>query len=298
MTARFLHQLKAQEIDVEQISSAIDSDGLGPWDYAQAVIIFVAAIVLSRIVKMAVRRLIDRGRADAFLGDLLGRLGAYIVIIFGLVYSLESLGIAVGPVLGALGIIGIAVAFALQDILENFVAGVILQVRRPFGPNDEIIADGMEGRVLAIDARTVTVETPDGETVRIPSSSVIKNPITNHTQLGRRRTTVVVGVAYGTDLRLATDVTRSATERSDGVLQSPAAQVFVEQFGSSSIDLAVHYWHQPSISEMWRVRHNVSLAIDEAYKAAGIEIPFPQRVVHMAADHERSEPEPGTSDHD
>ncbi|MEZ5279324.1 MAG: mechanosensitive ion channel family protein [Acidimicrobiales bacterium] len=280
----FAVTIRAQDVDVEQISSAINGDGLGPWDYAQAVIIFAAALVLSRLVKLAVKRLVSRGRADAFLGDLLGRVTGYVIITFGLVYALESLGIAVGPVLGALGIIGIAVAFALQDILENFVAGIILQVRRPFGPDDEIVADGQEGRVLAIDARTVTVRTPDGETVRIPSASVIKNPITNHTQLGRRRTTVAVGVAYGTDLRHATEVTRSAVVGCSGVLDTPRVEVYVEGFGSSSIDLAVRYWHQPSIAELWRVRHNVNVAIAEAYEEAGIEIPFPQRVLHFPPD--------------
>jgi small conductance mechanosensitive channel len=139
------------------------------------------------LARLVVKWLVSRSRTDDFLGDLIGRILSYVIVTFGLAYALDVFGIAIAPILGALGIAGIALAFALQDILENFVAGVILQARRPFSDQ--------EGSVVSIDACTITLHTPDGETVKVPSALVIKNSIVNHTQIGRRRTTVDVGVA-------------------------------------------------------------------------------------------------------
>lgn len=269
--------------DENDLTPSLRGD-LEAWDYATAAIIFVVAVVVARIVRIVIKRLVGRSSADDFLGDLFGRIANYLIIATGLIYSLDSLGIAVAPILGALGIAGIALAFALQDILENFVAGIILQLRRPFTGGDEIETAGHEGTIVSVDARTVTILTPDGETVRVPSAQVIKNPIINHTQNGRRRTTVDVGVAYGTDLTVAAQAAADAAATVDGVLADPPPEALVHTFGASSIDIAVRYWHEPSIATHWMTRHDVSHAIAGAFADEGIEIPFPQRVVHAVAD--------------
>ncbi len=268
--------------DLPSLSEVLDTSGLGLWDYGRAAIILLVAIVIGRAVRFVIKRGLSRTRTDDFLGDLIGRILFYLIVTFGFVYSLESLGIAVAPVLGALGIVGIALAFALQDILENFVAGIMLQLRRPFTAGNEIISEDHEGTVLSIDARTVTIRTPDGETVLLPSAGVIKNPIVNHTLNGRRRTTIDVGVAYGTDLDHAATVALEATKTVDGVLDTPGVEVFVHTFGESSIDFAVRFWHAPSIAATWRVRDTVARSIARSFRQHGVEIPFPQRVLHTA----------------
>lgn len=274
-------QVFAQEPDIDALGDALGDSNLDAWDWGQAAIILAVGLVLGRAAKLVIARLIRHRRGDDFLADLIGRITGYLIVTFGFVYALESLGVAIGPLLGALGIAGVALAFALQDLLENFVAGIMLQLRRPFGHADEIISGDHEGRVLSIDARSVTITTPDGERVEIPSAEVLKNPIVNLTTEGRRRTTVVVGVAYGTDLTHATDVTLAAAEGCDEVVESPPPRVFVETFGPSSIDLAVHFWHPPRIADVWSARHQVALAIDRAFRDNDITIPFPQRTLHF-----------------
>ena len=273
---------QTQSPDLSVLTDAIDTANLGPWDYGQAAIILLSAVILGRAARFLVSRVVSRTSTDNFLGDLIGRILGYVIVAFGFVYSLESLDIAVAPILGALGIVGIALAFALQDILENFVAGIILQLRRPFTAGDEIVSEDHEGSVVEIDARTVTIRTPDGETVRLPSASVIKNPIVNHTQNGRRRTTLDVGVAYGTDLENAASIALKATTSIAGVLATPKPEVYVQNFGDSSIDLAIRYWHAPSIATAWRTRDAVARKVSQAFTANNIEIPFPQRVLHTA----------------
>ncbi len=268
--------------ELESLTDALSGRRLGWIDYGVAFLILLLSIVAAKILRIAVKRALARGRTDELLGDLIGRIVQYVAVTFGVVYALDQVGIAIGPVLGALGVIGIALAFALQDVLENFVAGVILQLQRPFGAGDEIDVADHSGTIVRVETRTITLETPDGQIVRIPSAEVIKNPITNFTEQGQRRTTIDVGVAYGTDLEAAVEVALTAMSTVAGVSDTPQPQVLVHTFGASSIDLAVRYWHEPTIAATWQTRHEVAVAVNHAFAENGIKIPFPQRVVHVA----------------
>lgn len=277
--------LAQTDIDGDALADAFNNggDGLTAWQWATAGIVFAVAIVASRIIKAIVVKVLRR-RVDPALAGLIGRMAGYLVLIVGFMYALESLGVQIGPVLGALGIAGIALAFALQDILENFVAGVLLQLQRPFTYGDEVAINDHEGTVRDIDTRLVTLITPAGETIKIPSATVIKSDINNYTLQGGRRTTVDVGVAYGTDLRVATEVLTSAVERAEGVRSDPAPDVLLVGFGASSIDFAVRYWHEPSIATFWTVRSRVALEVNDALAAADITIPFPQQTLWWAGE--------------
>jgi len=274
-----LHAPVEPEGDIA-IGEALRTDGLTAWNFTIALSIFVGSVIVSRVLKYVLQRALDR-RLDTALAVLIARLLGYLVVVIGLVYSLESLGVAVGPVLGALGIAGIALAFAFQDILENFIAGILLQLKRPFTYGDQVKINDHEGVVRDVDSRLVTILTPDGETVMIPSVTVIKSDINNYTGHGRRRTSLPVGVAYGTDLRRAGEVLLDAAMSVPEALEYPAPEVFLEGFGESSIDFVVRFWHEPTIAGFWKARSEVAYSIDEALKAADITIPFPQRVLHL-----------------
>ena len=276
------------EVDVDELTRQVNLDRLGVTEFVTAGVVIVVTVVIARIVRMILSKAMKRGQADDFIAELVGRIVSYIIVVFGMVYALEALGIAIGPALGALGIVGIALAFALQDLLENFVAGVLLQLRRPFRAGDEVQTVDHEGAVVRIDSRAVVIHTPAGEIVRIPSAAVIKHPIVNLTARKARRTTVEVGVAYGSSLSETTRLLEEAVAGAAGVLESPRPQVLSTGFGESSIDFAVRFWHEPSIASMWRVRHAVMLTIEQTLADAQITIPFPQRVVHLASD-ERSD---------
>ena len=274
---------RPQQSDVDtdalsELSEALSDGGLGPWDWGTAGIVLVAGIVVSRLVKWGTVKVFQR-RLDQALAVLIGRLTAYAIVTVAFVYALDSLGVAIGPVLGALGIVGIALAFALRDILENFVAGILLQLQRPFTYGDQIAVNEHEGTVRDIGTRLVTVVTPAGETVKIPSATVIKADVNNYTEQGLRRTTLPVGVAYGTDLLRAQEVLAAAVMSAEGVVESPPYEVLLDGFGDSSIDFVVRFWHLPTIADYWQVKSNVAFAVDRALAEAGITIPFPQRTV-------------------
>ncbi len=258
-------------------------------DWVTAGGVFVLGIVAGRVLRSLLTRRIGRDDADPPAASLVGRFGGYLLVLAGLVYALAILDVRLGPLLGAIGIGGIAVALAAQSILSNFLASIILQVRRPFRRGDQVCTNDCEGEVEEVNFRTVVLRTYDGERVLVPCAEVLDSPIVNYTVRGRRRTTLEVSVAYRTDLAKARAVLERAVRSVDGVLAKPSPEALVESFGESGINFAVRYWHAPDIVTVWRVRSLVAMAVKRALDDAGIEIPFPQRVVHVETDGDGGE---------
>lgn len=249
-------------------------------DWLWAAGLLAATIVVSIVVRRVLGSALGR-RTNPFVARLLGRIAAGIVFILGVVYTMSRLGVSIAPLLGALGLIGLALAFAFQDILENFIAGILMSLRRPFNEGDQIKTGDIEGTVQDITLRSVTLRAFNGERIYVPNAMVWKSPIVNHTELGSRRTTLRVGVAYDTDLDSAQRVLVETMTSVDGVLSEPPPRAFVEQFGDSSIDFAMRFWHEPQTAVQWDVRDRVARKLKKDLDAAGIEIPFPQRVLQV-----------------
>lgn len=263
-------------------SEALETLGrltLGDWLTAGAIV--VGSIIIARVVASLLRRVLSRTPASEHGARLISRFVAYVLVVVGFVYALNTVNVPIGPLLGALGVAGLALAFAFQDILENLIAGVGMQIRRPMKPGDEIVTNDYEGTVVDITLRTVVMTTFDGERVYLPNATVWKAPIVNSTERDRRRTTLTVGVAYDTDLDSAKRVLESALRGVEGILENPAPVAQVEEFADSSINFALRYWHRPSMATLWRTRDLAARATKRALDEAGIEIPFPQRVVHL-----------------
>lgn len=250
-----------------------------PSQFGLAAAIVLASFVLSLLLRRLLVRALDRGDADRHIGRLTGRFVTLAVVAVGTVYAFSVLGIRLGPVLGALGVGGIALAIALQDILQNFVAGVLLQVRRPFRVGDQVSLDDFEGVVQDVNLRTVKLSAYDGVTVYLPNSKVTAGPILNYTRTPLSRTSLTVGVGYDADLEHAREVLLTACSRAAGVESSPGPEVWVQEFADSSINLAVRYWHAADIASRWRVRSAVAVSVKSGLDDAGIAIPFPQRTV-------------------
>lgn len=275
-------------------SEAIASGGLTLGDWLAAGAVLASGILLGRAVQAVLVRVVHQGEAAQGAAVALGRFVGFVFAAVGLVYGLSVLGVRLGPLVGALGIGGLAVAFAGQTILANFLGSIILQLRRPFRPGDQVATMGCEGTLEEVNFRTVVLRTFDGERVLVPCSQVLSNPITNYTVLGRRRTTLSVSVSYDTDVRLARKVLLEAISTADGVLDQPRPEVWVEEFADSGVEVALRFWHAPDVATLWRVRSEVAVTAKEALEAAEIEIPFPQRVLRFVDDssHDGRQPSP------
>ena len=255
------------------------ADAVTAGEVIQAAVVFVAAIAVAVLLRRLLVRALDRGDADRHVGRLAGRFLGLVVVVVGAIYALSAVGVRIGPLLGAVGIGGVALAFAAQDILQNLVAGILLQIRRPFRVGDQIGSGEFEGTVDDVNLRTVELTTYDGLTVYLPNAEVLRAPIVNYTRTPSSRTSLTVGVAYDTDLSRAQAVLHEGCRSAAGVQEQPPVEVWVEEFAESSINVAVRYWHAADIASRWRVRSAVAMAIKAALDEAGIRIPFPQRTL-------------------
>ena len=267
----------AQSDEDSLLSSPLES---GDWLRAGAILVaaIVAAIVVSRIL----RRIIEHGLGPGFAAILVGRFVGYAIVLIGLFYSLTTLGVRVGPLLGALGLGGLVLALALQRVVENFVAALILQTGRPFTIGDTVNLDGHVGVVADIDSRTTLLIGLDKVHIRIPNSNIVASTIVNLTREPIRRSTLTVGVAYGTDLEDAADTIRTALDRTERVRAEPEPTVNLSEFGESSIDFDVLYWHDSDVPSELATRHDLIIAIHQAFDAADITIAFPQLTLWRA----------------
>lgn len=253
--------------------------GIDAADWILAAAILAGSFLLAAAVRRLVVRLVERSDEEHHVAIVVGRFVSAVVIVGGFVYALSVLGVRIGPLLGAIGIGGIALAFALQHVLENSVAAVLLQARRPFVVGDQISSSELRGTVEDINLRAVVIRTEGGNRILLPSSSVLQNPLTNHTAFDRRRTTLTVAVAYDTDLDRAQQVLADAAADAPGVLEFPAVEAYVHEFADSGVNFALRYWHPPRIADEWRVRDEVARTVRRALVEAGITIPFPQRTL-------------------
>lgn len=251
---------------------------LSDWLWAAGLV--SGAILLAWIAYRVVHRVVAVPAAP-LVARLVARFAAAVVFAVGFVYAMQQVGVSIAPLLGLIGLFGLALAFAFQDVLENFIAGVFLSIRRPFSEGDEIATDEHVGVVEDVQLRALTLRTFDGVRVYVPNSSVWTNPIVNYTALGTRRTTLEIGVAYDADLAAVQRLLEDATLRVDDVASEPAPQAYVYEFGASSINFALRFWHDPSIADQWRTRDAVAKAVKSILDDAGVEIPFPQRVVEI-----------------
>ncbi len=265
------------EIDLEDVVG----DGLTTRDYLMAAGVLIGSIIVAEVAGWLLHRQMTRNDDDARLAHTARRALRILIVLAGTIVSLQLLDARLTPLLGALGIVILALAFAAQPILENAFASTVLRRRKHFGRGDQIAIDDTEGTVLDVNLRNVVLRSYDGERVTVPCGVVVKSVVTNRTILGPRRTTLRVGVHYRTDLRHARDVLLDAVASVPDVRQDPPPEVWVLGFFESSIDLEVRYWSAADIATIYRVRNDVAIATRQALDEASVEIPFPQRVVRM-----------------
>jgi len=229
-----------------------------------------------------VRAYSQRRNLDHELTVLFGRLAYWGVAILATVLALDQVNFNVVAFVAGLGIVGFTIGFALQDIAKNLVAGILLLLQQPFDIGELIEVNGYSGKVEDISLRATELRTFDGLLVYIPNADVYTSPLTNLSRAPRRRVELKVGVAYDTDLDTATEVVLAALAGVPGViLDDPAPQVVFKAFGDSAIELSAYYWFDTAATGYFIAQDSGVKAVTQAFRAAGIEIPFPIRTVLM-----------------
>jgi small-conductance mechanosensitive channel len=247
-----------------------------------AAFVFTVFIVVAHAVRASARAFAVRRRRRQNLGLVLGRLAYGAILFLGLLTSLVIAipGFTPGQLISVLGLSSVAIGFAFRDILQNFLAGILILLAEPFRIGDQIISGEFEGTVEEIQTRATLMRTYDGRRVVIPNSTLFTNPVTVNTAFQKRRLEYDVGIGYGDDIVMARQVMLDALREVEGVLADPAPEALVVDFAESSVNLRLRWWiHPPRQADVFVVRDAVLERIKVALGRHGIDLPFPTQQV-------------------
>jgi len=271
--------------DVEVIWRTVSEMGEGLLRRAPYLAIGLAVVilfyVLGRLARRAFHAAGQRTRLDVQLADLFGALALGVLTVLGLLVAAVVVFPAFRPgdLVAGLGITSVAVGFAFKDILQNFFAGILILLRRPFRVGDQIRSTEFEGTVEEINVRSTRLKTYDGERVVIPNGDVYTNAIVVRTAYDRRRVRFTVGVGYPESLEEARATIMRAVTGAEGVMDDPGPWVYVSELAASSVNFTVYFWVESHQANVLRVSDRVATAIKLALDGAGIDIPYPHTVV-------------------
>ena len=244
-----------------------------------AIALFFVGRWLAKFLRRFVKQSLGKTRIDRTLVAFASNMSYYVIMAFVLLAILGRLGIETTSLIALIGAAGLAVGLSLQGSLANFAAGILLIIFRPFRVGDWIEVSGISGHVEDIELLTTMLRTLDSRTVVIPNRKLTDDNIINYSTVGILRLDLVVGVAYDSDLKQVKTVIRQVLSEDERILLEPAPTVGVLELADSSINVAVRPWVKTA--DYMPVSLSVYEAIKIRFDEVGIEIPFPQRDLHV-----------------
>src|SRR5438876_1302847 len=227
-------------------------------------------------------RLLAQSGLDRSLQYAIAQVVSNIVLVVGIVIVLENTGIHLAALAVFAGAVGVGVGFGLQNIASNFISGLVILAERPITIGDRVEVAGITGQVEHIRARSTVIRTNDNIMMIVPNTKFIDSPVTNWTYGDRRvRFRIPVGVAYGSDVNKVREALIAAAREHPATLKDPAPDAFLEKFGHSTIDFQLVVWSEEMSRRPSRFKSDLNYLICKHLGAAGIEIPNPQRDLHI-----------------
>jgi small conductance mechanosensitive channel len=243
-----------------------------------AIIVFVGRIVVKWLVKMS-RKLMVRANLDPILINFFSTIANAILLLFVLIAALDQLGVDTTSMIAVLGAAGLAIGLALKDSLQNFAAGVMLILFRPFKIGDFVEAGGTAGVIESITIFNTIMKTGDNREVIVPNGLIYGDTITNYSAKDTRRIDMVFGIGYDDDLLKAKKLLTDIVTGHEKVMADPAPVIRVSELGDSSVNFDVRPW--VDAGDYWPVRSELIETIKLAFDENGISIPYPQMDIHF-----------------
>lgn len=246
------------------------------------IIVFALFWLFAHFVRSAVRRMAGRRKKSRNVGLVFGRLAQGGLIILGLLIALTIIFPNFKPadLLATLGIGGVAIGFAFRDVLQNFLAGILILLTEPFQLDDQIVFGDYEGTVERIQTRATTIRTYDGRRVVIPNGELFTNSVTVNTAYEKRRLQYDIGIGYGDDIKTAKEIILAVLSEQPNVLEDPGPEALVVDLADSTINIRARWWinsplRADVVSSFDDVLEEVCIRLVEA----GIDLPFPTQQV-------------------
>ena len=249
---------------------------------AVALVVMVIFVLAGLLVGLCIRRMAhNRRRAD--LGAVIGSVARWAIWISGAMLALMILtpSIRPGDLIAGLGIGTVAIGFAFKDILQNLLSGILLLIRQPFAVGDQIVVGDYEGTVEHIQTRATLIKTYDGRRVVIPNADVYTDAVTVNTAFPIRRSQYDFGITYGSDTKLAMKVAVEAATGVERVMNDPGPEALSVDLGDFAKVVRLRWWTKSARTDVVHVASDVMLAVEDAFRENGVEIPFPTRTLYL-----------------
>lgn len=246
------------------------------------ILFLLGFIIASRVVKgILLKRVLTRFEIESGLRYTLARISQYIIVTIGVLISFQFIGINLSSLAVIFGFLSVGIGFGLQNITSNFISGLIVLFERPISIGDRVKVAGIEGDVLEINIRATKIRTLNKVSIIVPNSEFVSSNVINYSHGDPEfRLDVNVGVSYESDLDTVVKALREVAEENNTVLKNPEPQIHLVSFGDSSWDMELRVWI-PDVKRYPFVRNDVNQAIVRKFREYDIEIPFPQRDLHM-----------------
>ena len=255
-----------------------------------SVLIVLIAWLITRIVRSMIQKMVQRIPAlDESAAKVIAGVSRVIIWILASLIILELFGINTASILTLLGAIGLAVGLAVKDSLSNIAAGLMLFFLRPYKAGDYVDCGSISGTIKEMGLFSTVLMTVDGLFISAPNSVIFGNPIKNYSRNPLRRADITVGIAYGDSLPQALTVLREFLLKNDLIEKDPAPDVLVADLADSSVNLTLRFWVKTA--DYWTAYWMVRKELTNTIESAGLNIPFPQRVVTFATPLELNKPE-------
>lgn len=252
-----------------------------PWgiNIVTAVIIFLIGLLVVKLLVNLLGKALGRTKLDLILIEFIQAIAKAILLIFVIVASLDRLGVDTTSLIAVLGAAGLAIGLALQGSLQNFAAGFMLLMFRPFKAGDYVEAAGVGGMVEKISIFTTILRTPDNKEVTVPNGLIYRDSITNYSTRDTRRVDMIFNISYGDDIKKAREIISAALKTDERILPEPEPTIVVGALSDSSVDFWVRPW--VNTSDYWPVKWDLTEKIKIDFDQNGITIPFPQMDLHL-----------------
>lgn len=275
--------MKEKIINYEQhIENAIDWFWNLLPDLILAIIILVVGLWIIRFINKLVQRFFEQKDYDPALESFLQSFIKIALKVLLAVLVVTQLGVKTSSLVAMVGAAGLAIGLALQGSLANFAGGVLILLFKPFRVGDWISAQGVDGAVKEISIFNTKLNTFGNQVAIIPNGILANGNIVNYSAEENRRENYEVGIGYGSDIKRAKEILLTICASDDRILKEPAPEVYVDSLGDSSVNLTLRFWAPNDV--FWPARFDLIEQSKLQFDEAGIEIPFPQRVVHKIED--------------
>jgi small conductance mechanosensitive channel len=267
-----------ESFDLEKLTNTY----IVPWgiNISLALAVFIIGRMVAGIIVSLVEKLLAKAKMEEILINFISSIVSAVLTLFIIVAALDRLGVDTTSLIALMGAAGLAVGLALQGSLQNFAAGVMLIIFRPFKAGDYVDAGGTSGTVETIKIFNTVLKTPDNREVIVPNGAIYGGTITNFSARATRRIDMVFGIGYGDDIRKAKEVIKAILESDERILKDPEPLIAVGELGDNSVNFNVRPW--VNSGDYWPVKFDLNERIKLAFDENGISIPYPQMDVHMA----------------